>query len=149
MELDQIIHPGMSKEETYRVEEEYSAIHVGSGTVRVLATPWMIAFMERVARKFLGELIPEGFSSVGVRVEVQHLAPSPVGSRVTARAEVVSVEGSKVNFHVEAWDDLERIGAGSHQRVVIDEARFLRRVAAKLESLQNNMSADAGLHNPK
>jgi predicted thioesterase len=138
MEIDQIIKSGMSKEETYRVEEEYSAIHVGSGSVRVLATPWMIAFMERVARKFIGEHLPEGYSSVGVRVEVQHLAPSPVGSRVTARAEVISVEGSRVSFHVEAWDEMERIGVGSHQRVVIDEARFLRRVAAKQESLQNS-----------
>jgi fluoroacetyl-CoA thioesterase len=138
MDLSQIIQPGMSKEETYRVEEEYSAIHVGSGSVRVLATPWMIAFMERVARKFVGELLPAGFSSVGVRVDVQHLAPSPVGSQVTARAEVISVEGGKVNFHVEAWDEQEKIGAGSHQRVVIDEARFLRRVAAKMASLQNS-----------
>ena len=148
MEIEQIIKPGMSKEETYRVEEEYSAIHVGSGSVRVLATPWMIAFMERVARKFIGELLPEGLSSVGVRVEVQHLAPSPVGSQVTARAEVVSAEGSKVVFHVEAWDEMERIGVGSHQRVVIDEARFLRRVAAKLESLQNSMGPDQASETP-
>jgi len=142
MDLSQVIHPGMSKEETYLVEEEYSAIHVGSGSLRVLATPWMIAFMERVARKFIAELLPEGYSSVGVRVDVQHLAPSPVGSRVTARAEVVSVEGSKVIFKVEARDEQELIGAGSHQRVVIDEARFLRRVAAKQESLQNSTVPD-------
>ena len=149
MDLSQLIQPGMSKEETYRVEEEYSAIHVGSGTLRVLATPWMIAFMERVARKFLAELLPEGHSSVGVRVEVQHLAPSPVGSRVTARAEVVSVEGSKVIFKVEARDEQELIGAGSHQRVVIDETRFLRRVAAKLEALQNSPPADTPLPDQK
>ena len=142
MDLSQIIHPGMSEEETYLVEEEYSAIHVGSGSLRVLATPWMIAFMERVARKFITGLLPEGYSSVGVRVDVQHLAPSPVGSRVTARAEVVSVEGSKVFFKVEARDEQELIGAGSHQRVVIDEARFLRRVAAKQESLQNSTAPD-------
>lgn len=96
--------------------------------------------MERVARKFIAELLPEGFSSVGVRVDVQHLAPSPVGSRVTARVEVVSVEGSKVNFRVEAWDEQEKIGAGSHQRVVIDEGRFLRRVAAKLDSLKDSIT---------
>ena len=142
MDLSQIIQPGMSKEETYLVEEEYSAIHVGSGSLRVLATPWMIAFMERVARKFLAGLLPEGYSSVGVRVDVQHLAPPPVGSRVTARAEVVSVEGSKVYFKVEARDEQEVIGAGSHQRVVIDEARFLRRVAAKQESLRNDIAPE-------
>ncbi len=142
MDLSQVIQPGMSREDTYRVEEEYSAIHVGSGSLRVLATPWMIAFMERVARKFIADMLPEGYSSVGVRVDVQHLAPSPVGSRVTARAEVISVEGSKVFFKVEARDEQELIGAGSHQRVVIDEARFLRRVAAKQESLQNRTAPD-------
>lgn len=134
MDLEHIIQPGMFKEETFLVEEKHSAMHVGSGSLRVLATPWMIAFIERVAQKFMGELLPEGYTSVGVRVDVQHLAPSPVGSRVTARAEVVSVEGSKVNFNVEAWDGVEKIGSGQHQRVAIDEARFLRRVAAKMES---------------
>jgi fluoroacetyl-CoA thioesterase len=95
-----------------------------------------------VARKFIAGLLPEGYSSVGVRVDVQHLAPSPVGSWVTARAEVVFVEGSKVFFKVEARDEQELIGAGSHQRVVIDEARFLRRVTAKQESLQNSTAPD-------
>ena len=133
MELDQIIRPGMSKEETFLVEEEHTAIHVGSGSLRVLASPWMIAYMERVARKFLSEYLPEGLSSVGVRVDVQHLAPSTVGSRVNARVEVLTIEGNRVNFSVEAWDGEEKIGSGQHQRVVIDEARFLRRVAAKAD----------------
>ena len=131
MEVEKIFQPGMSKEETFTVEEQHTAVHVGSGSLRVLATPWMIAYMERVARKFLGELLPQGYSSVGVRVDVRHLAPSPVGSRVRAHVEVLSVEGTKVDFNVEAWDGEEKIGAGQHQRVVIDEARFLRRVAAK------------------
>jgi fluoroacetyl-CoA thioesterase len=133
MELDHIIKPGMSREETFPVKEEHSAIHVGSGSLRVLATPWMIAFMERVCQKLLAEHLPQGFTSVGARVDVQHLAPSPVGMVVKIRGEVVSVEGSKVNFQVEAWDEQEQIGAGQHLRVVIDEARFLRRVATKLE----------------
>lgn len=131
MDFEEIIQPGMSKEETFLVEEQHTAIHVGSGSLRVLATPWMIAYMERVARKFLGELLPQGYSSVGVHVDVSHLAPSPVGSQVKARVEILSVEGSKINFIIEAWDEEEKIGTGQHQRVVIDEARFLRRVAAK------------------
>lgn len=131
MELNQIIEPGMTKEFTFQVEEEHSAIHVGSGSLRVLATPWMIVFMERTARQLLGELLPQGYSSVGVRVEVSHLAPTPVGSTVKTSARVKAIEGGKVYFDLTAWDAVEKIGEGQHQRVVIDEQRFLRRVAKK------------------
>ena len=131
MELHQIIKPGLKKELVFQVEEEHSAVHVGSGSLRVLATPWMIAFMERTARQLLGELLPEGYSSVGVRVEVSHLAPTPVGSIVKASALVTVIEDTKVYFDLGAWDDVEKIGVGQHQRVVIDEERFLRRVAKK------------------
>ncbi len=131
MELHQIIKPGMKKEFAFQVEEEHSAVHVGSGSLRVLATPWMIAFMERTARQLLGELLPEGYSSVGVRVEVSHLAPTPVGSIVKASAQVTVIEDTKIYFDLCAWDDVEKIGVGQHQRVVIDEERFLRRVAKK------------------
>lgn len=137
MELEQLIKPGMTGEETFPVKEEHSAIHVGSGSLRVLATPWMIGFMERICQKLLAEHLPQGFTSVGMRVDVQHLAPSPVGSQIKVRGEVVSLDGNKVNFQVEAWDGVEKIGAGQHLRVVIDEARFLRRVAAKLGSKES------------
>jgi fluoroacetyl-CoA thioesterase len=131
MDLTQIIKPGMKKEFTFRVEEEHSAVHVGSGSLQVLATPWMITFMERTARQLLGELLPEGYSSVGVRLEVSHLAPTPVGSMVKTSAQVTAIEDTKVYFDISAWDEVEKIGDGQHQRVVIDEERFLRRVAKK------------------
>ena len=131
MDLQKILKPGMTREDTYQVEDEHSAIHVGSGSLRVLATPWMIAFMERTARQLLGEILPKGYSSVGVRVDIRHLAPTPVGSTVKTSAQVTTIDGGKVNFTVSAWDEVEQIGEGQHQRVVIDEARFLRRVAKK------------------
>lgn len=134
MDLTEIIQPGMGKEEHYLVEDEHTAAHVGSGSLRVLATPWMIAYMERAARDFLSEHLPEGYSSVGVRVNVQHLAPSLVGSQVRVQVRVLSLDGLRVNFSVEAWDGAEQIGVGEHLRVVIDEARFLRRIAAKTGS---------------
>ncbi len=115
------------------VGEQQLASHVGSGSARVLATPWMIAFMERVARDLLAEHLPQGYSSVGARVDVRHLAPTPLGTRVRARAEVIGVKGNRVDFAVQAWDEWEMIGEGSHQRVVIEEARFLRRLAQKME----------------
>jgi fluoroacetyl-CoA thioesterase len=132
MELAEILKVGIVREEIFGVGSEQSAAHVGSGSARVLATPWMIAFMERTARDLLAEVLPEGYSSVGVHVNVRHLAPSPIGSRVRARVEVVAVQGVKVDFTVGAWDDQELVGEGTHQRVVIEEARFLQRVERKM-----------------
>lgn len=131
MELEKILRLGMVKEMSFLVEEEHLAIHIGSGSARVLATPWMITYLERTARLFLAELLPEGYSSVGVHVDVRHLAPTPLGGIVRASVEVTSIDGLKVDFSVKAWDEHEQVGSGSHRRVVIDEERFLRRVARK------------------
>jgi fluoroacetyl-CoA thioesterase len=133
MELRESIEPGMKREESFQIEDEYSAIHVGSGASRVLATPWMIAFMERVSHRLLAEHLAPGSSSVGILVNIRHLAPTPVGSRVRVLSEVQEVDGPKVTFLVEAWDEHEKIGEGQHQRMVIDEERFLRRVNAKIQ----------------
>ena len=132
MDLSEFIQPGLVREDSYIVEEHQSAIHVGSGSLRVLATPWMIAFMEKTARLLLGERLPAGYSSVGAHVDVRHLAPSAVGARVRVRAEVLAVDGLKVSFAIQAWDEQEQIGAGQHLRVVIEEERFLGRISAKL-----------------
>jgi len=131
MDLSQILRPGMQREETFRVEEEHAAIHIGSGSSRVLATPWMIAFMERVSHRLVSENLPQGYSSVGVVVDVRHLAPTPIGGTVRVRAEIIELNGLNVALVVQAWDESELVGEGRHQRVVIDEARFLKRVEAK------------------
>lgn len=131
MEYQKTVHQGLSREETFTVEEGQAALHVGSGGSRVLATPWMIAFMERVAYRLLAEHLGEGESSVGVLVDVRHLAPTPVGASVRVKAEVEQLKNSQVTFTVAAWDQAEKIGEGRHRRVVIDEERFLRRVEAK------------------
>jgi predicted thioesterase len=134
MDLSDLFKPGMAREQSFLIEEKHSAIHVGSGSLRVLATPWMIAFMENTARRLMAERLPAGYSSVGAHVNVRHLAPTPVGMRLRVRTEVTAVDGLKVAFAVAAWDDQEQVGEGEHLRVVIDEARFLRRVAEKIES---------------
>jgi predicted thioesterase len=131
MELSQILHPGMQREETFQVEEEHAAIHIGSGSSRVLATPLMIAFMERVSHRLVSENLPPGYSSVGVLVDVRHLAPTPIGGVVRVRAEIVELDGIKVALAAQAWDGEEQVGDGRHQRVIIDEARFLKRVEGK------------------
>ena len=131
MDYQKTLRQGQIREEIFTVEEEHAAASVGSGGSRVLATPWMIAFMERVAYRLLAEHLGEGESSVGVLVKVRHLAPTPVGASVRVRAEVEDQKNSQVTFIVAAWDQKEKIGEGNHKRVVIDKERFLRRVAAK------------------
>jgi predicted thioesterase len=91
----------------------------------------MILFIERTARKLLEDHLPPGLSSVGAHLDVRHLAPTPVGSRVVAHVEVVAVEGNRIKFNVQAHDPHEQVGVGSHIRYVIDEAQFLRRVEEK------------------
>ncbi len=125
------IEPGMSLEEELQVREENLAQHIGSGSVRVLATPWMVAWMERISHHLLAENLPEGYSSVGVSVEVQHIAPTPLGSTVMVQTEIAEVQGSLVLFHVNAWDEHELIGKGQHKRAIINLERFLTRVTAK------------------
>jgi len=131
MDIEKVIQKGMTREETFQVAEEHAAIHVGSGGSRVLATPWMIAFMERAAHRLLAENLPAGESSVGVLVDIRHLAPTPIGATVRVQVEIVTLDGAQVTFSVQAWDQVEKIGEGRHQRVVINEARFLRRLERK------------------
>ena len=135
MELSEILQIGLLREEFFTVESEHSAMHVGSGSARVLATPWLIAFMERTARDLLADVLPEGYSSVGVHVDIHHLAPSPIGSQVRSRVEVTAIQGVKVDFTARLWDEQELVGEGAHRRVVIEEERFLRRVASKMSAL--------------
>lgn len=132
MELLEKIALGMKEEQEFVVEEEYTADHVGSGSLRVLATPSMIGFMERVARDLLERNLPDGYSSVGVWVDVRHLAATPVEARVRVSCEVIEIAGRKVDFRVDAWDEHEKIGEGRHQRVAIELSRFLQRLQAKL-----------------
>jgi fluoroacetyl-CoA thioesterase len=122
---------GLRGEEELVVEERHTASHLGSGNVFVLATPMMIALMERASVAAVDHLLPEGRLTVGTHVDVRHLAPTPLGMRVTAQSELVAVDGRRLIFHVEAFDEEEKVGEGTHQRVIVDLARFRDRVRAK------------------
>ncbi len=113
------------------VTEEWSAPSMGSGTVPVLATPALVALMEEAAVRALEGRLPAGQTSVGVRIDVRHLAATPIGMRVRARAMLVAVEGRRLTFQIEAWDDAEKVGEAVHERVVVDVGRFLERVHSK------------------
>lgn len=97
----------------------------------VFATPMMIYLMEIASAEAIQPYLPEGWLSVGVLVNVKHLAPTPVGATVTARAEVIAVTDSLVTFAVEAHDGVEKIGEGTHVRAPVELERFLKRVTTK------------------
>ncbi|MFZ5810257.1 MAG: thioesterase family protein [Chloroflexota bacterium] len=128
MDFSDIVQPGMSREDMFEVEEAHTAMHLGSGASRVLATPWMIAFMERTCHRLLAGLLPAGYSSVGILVNIRHLAACSVGSRIKVIGEIESVNGLKVMFNVSAWNGETLIGKGQHERYIIDEQRFLSKL---------------------
>jgi predicted thioesterase len=114
------------------VGEEHTAPRVGSGRVHVLATPVMINLMEAAALNAVERLLPHGYQSLGTRLDVGHYAATPVGMRLRATAELTKVEGRTLEFRVEASDDKERVGDGTHTRVVVNVSRFDERVQRKL-----------------
>jgi len=125
------IEPGLVGKSELTVEETHTASHLGSGGVEVLATPVMIALMEDAARSSVDSELDQGQMSVGVNLNVSHLAATPVGMRVTARAELVAVDGRKLTFKVEAHDEREKIGEGTHIRAIINLDRFMARLQEK------------------
>jgi fluoroacetyl-CoA thioesterase len=133
------ITPGLIGTADLIVAPEHTAPFVGSGRIAVLATPVMINVIEAAALAAIEHLLPTGHQSLGIHLDVSHVAATPVGLRVTATAEVLRVEGRTVTFRVEARDDFEPIGGGTHARVVVSVARFDERVQRKLARQKSNV----------
>jgi predicted thioesterase len=114
------------------VGDEHTAPRVGSGAVRVLATPVMINLFEAAALAAIEPLLPAGHQSLGTVLNVRHIAATPVGMRVVATAYVEKVDGRTVYFRLEARDDRDLIGDGTHERVVVNVEKFDARVRQKL-----------------
>lgn len=125
------LRAGMVGEATMMVGTRDGAHRVGSGKIAVLATPVMIGLIEEAALEAVEAALPEGMQSLGTHLDVSHIAATPIGMNVTARAELTAVEGRKLVFKVEARDEKELIGEGTHTRVVVTEDRFVARVGEK------------------
>jgi predicted thioesterase len=128
------VTPGLRGTAEIVVGPEHTAPFVGSGRIAVLATPVMINVIEAAALAAIEHLLPPGHQSLGIKLDVSHVAATPVGLRVEATAEVERIEGRTVTFRVEARDDFEPIGGGSHQRVVVSVERFDERVQRKVRA---------------
>ena len=124
--------PGLIGETRSVVTEKDTAAHLGSGTVPVFGTPALVGLMEAAAVQALADFLPAGQTSVGARIDVRHLTPTPVGMHIRARAELVETEGRRVSFRIEAWDEVERIGEAIHERMIIDAERFVTKARAKI-----------------
>jgi len=122
---------GTTGEEKLLVTSEVAINFLGMDEARVLSTPHMIGYMERTCRNTVLPLLEPGYDTVGTHVNVTHLAAAPIGAAVTFRAEIIGVEGRRVQFRVEARDESEKIGEGTHERAIINVAKFATRLAEK------------------
>jgi len=126
------IRPGLKGVSELLVAEQHTAPRVGSGRVHVLATPVMINVIEAAALAAIEHLLPQGYQSLGTRLDIRHFAATPVGMRVRAEVEVEKVEGRTVTFRVSVSDEKEPIGDGTHERMVVNVSRFDVRVQDKV-----------------
>jgi predicted thioesterase len=127
------ITAGITHEEKLLVTSEVATDFLGIEDARVLATPWMILWMERTSRQAVFPLLDQGYDTVGTEVHVKHLAATPIGMSVTFRSELTGVDGRRLTFRVEAWNEREKIGEGAHERVIINVAKFAAKLLAKRE----------------
>ena len=131
MTLTTNIPIGASATKSVLVTREMTVAHFHPDMPEVYGTPMMIYLMELAAADAIQKYLPEGWVSVGALVNIKHLAATPVGLTVTARAEVISVQAGTVNFSVEAHDGIEKIGEGTHVRAPVHLERFERRIKLK------------------
>lgn len=123
--------PGQHGEASVTVTRDLTAAALGSGNVAVYSTPALIALLEAAAVHALDGHLPEGQTSVGTRLDVRHLAATPVGMIVRAEATLIEVDRRRLIFEVSAFDAVERIGEGTHERFIVDRARFEAKVRSK------------------
>ena len=117
------------------VTEVRTAAYMGSGGLRVYATPRMTAMMEYTAWSSVEPYMEDGMSTVGTRLDISHVSASPVGAHITFESELTEVDRRKLVFTVKAYDDAGLIGEGTHERFIIDNAKFMSRAGSKFEGL--------------
>lgn len=132
MSLIAKIETGLRGSAREEVSEKNTAIAYGSGSINVFATPAMIGLMENAALSSVDPLLPEGHSTVGIKVDVEHVAATPVGGFVEARSELLEIDGRRLIFKVEAFDGKDLVGRGRHERFIVTTERFLSKVKERL-----------------
>jgi len=131
MNFADILNVGLQAEKTETVTEKNTASALGSGGLVVYGTPAMIALMEMTALSAAAPFLPPGWSTVGTELNVKHLSATPLGMKVTARAELLSIDGRALVFKVEAFDEAGKIGEGTHGRFIVENERFIAKTEGK------------------
>ncbi|MEA3423704.1 MAG: thioesterase family protein [Bacillota bacterium] len=129
MEFD--LKTGMSFTSEIVVEEKDTAVAFGSGNMYVLSTPMMIGLMENAALKAVDLHLPKGYQTVGIHLDVKHLAATPMGMKASATAELMEIDGKKLIFKVVAYDEKDKIGEGYHTRFIIESESFMKTTEGK------------------
>jgi len=135
MDFSTLLKPGIEAQKTEIVTDKNTAAALGSGGIAVYATPAMIALMEGAAFSAVGSILPPGWSTVGTELNIKHLAASPLGMNVYARAELLGIDGRVLSFKVEAFDEAGKIGEGTHNRFIIEVEKFLAKVEGKKSTM--------------
>ena len=128
-----MLSPGIRGEKTVEVTESNTAEALGSGTLKVFATPAMIAVIEATASESVAPHLEEGSSTVGTHLDVAHSAATPVGMSATCVTELVEVDRRRLVFRVTVTDAAGEIGSGTHERFVVDNAKFMSKAQSKLQ----------------
>lgn len=126
------IKTGTVGEERFVVDEKHLIDFAHDGMPKILCTPWLIWFMEHSARNAVLPFLDAGESTVGVTVNIEHIAPTPPGAAVVCRARVIFVDGPVITFQLEARDEHEKIAGGTHKLRVIQAKRLAKRVQQKI-----------------
>jgi predicted thioesterase len=122
------LRPGLTGSVTWKATERHSAEAWGSGAVPVFATPSLVGLMEMAAMEALRGRLSDSDTTVGTRIDVSHLAATPLGDEVRAEATLVAVDGRRLSFDIVAHDSCQKIGEGRHERVIVSRDRFLARL---------------------
>lgn len=115
------------------VTEDMLAVNVGSGSLRVLATPTVVALMEEASTKLADTFLDEGLTTVGTMVEIQHISPSPIGAKIKVESKLISNDGRSFKFEVTAYDNAGMIASGTHNRVSVKSEKFQKKADEKFE----------------
>lgn len=134
MEQEIKLQLGLSATVETVVTEKDTAMSFGSGVIDVFSTPSMIGLMEKAALSSVDLHLPKGYVTVGSYIDVRHIAATPIGMKVRAYAELIKIEGRSLTFKVEAFDEVEKIGEGIHQRHIVNIQRFLNKTYGKLQA---------------
>lgn len=129
---DKKLRIGLKTEVKAIVDDNMLASYFQSGLLDVFATPSMIAFMERAALQCVEPYLEEGYTTVGTKVDISHIASTPKGMEIIAKAELIEIEGRRLLFKVEAYDSVEKIGEGFHERFIVNKEKFIQKTYQKV-----------------